>query len=43
MIAKQLSQRGGTIYCEMNQNNVIVSGNATTYLSGEIMINSLYQ
>jgi PhzF family phenazine biosynthesis protein len=40
MIAKQLSQRGGTIYCEMNQNNVIVSGNATTYLSGEIMINT---
>lgn len=41
MIAKQLSKRGGTIYCEMNQNNVIVSGNATTYLRGEIMIKNL--
>jgi len=36
--AKQLSKRGGELFCEMTNDRVIVSGQAVKYLSGEIKI-----
>ena len=36
MIAKQLSKRGGTLYCEDCGERVKISGKAVLYLSGEI-------
>ena len=38
MIAHQASRRGGTLYCEVNENKVIVSGYTRKYLTGEITI-----
>jgi PhzF family phenazine biosynthesis protein len=36
MIAKQLSKRGGTIYCEMCGDRVKIGGKAIHYLTGDI-------
>ena len=36
--AKQLSKRGGELFCEMKRDRVIISGQAVKYLSGEIEI-----
>jgi len=38
MVAKQLSQRGGTLYCEDCGERVKISGYAVLYLSGEIHV-----
>jgi len=38
LIAKQLSKRGGTLYCENNGDRVKISGKAKLYLEGEIEI-----
>ncbi len=38
MIAKQLSKRGGTLYCENKNDSVIISGKAILYLQGDIRI-----
>ncbi len=38
MIALQLSQRGGKLYCEDLGEKVKISGNAVTYLVGEITV-----
>ncbi len=38
MIAKQLSKRGGTLYCENCGNRVKMSGKAALYLQGEIFV-----
>ena len=38
MIAKQLSKRGGTLYCENCGERVKISGKASLYLQGEIQI-----
>ena len=38
MIAKQLSKRGGTIYCEYKNERCMIGGNARLYLEGEINI-----
>jgi len=38
LVAKQLSKRGGTLYCENNANRVKISGKAKLYLDGEIKI-----
>jgi len=38
LVAKQLSKRGGTLYCEYNGNRVKISGKAKLYLEGEIKI-----
>jgi PhzF family phenazine biosynthesis protein len=38
MIAKQLSQRGGTVYCEQKGERVIMGGQAVFYMKGEIEI-----
>jgi len=38
LVAKQLSKRGGTLYCENNGNRVKISGKAKLYLEGEIKI-----
>jgi len=38
--ARQISKRGGDIFCEYNDDRVIISGSAKLYLSGEIEIES---
>ena len=38
LIAKQLSKRGGTLYCENNGNRVKIAGKAILYLEGNINI-----
>jgi PhzF family phenazine biosynthesis protein len=38
LIAKQLSKRGGTLYCENNGDRVKISGKAKVYLQGNIEI-----
>jgi PhzF family phenazine biosynthesis protein len=38
LIAKQLSKRGGTLYCENSVSRVKISGKAKLYLEGEIKI-----
>ena len=38
LAAKQLSKRGGTLFCENNGNRVKISGKAKLYLEGEIKI-----
>ena len=38
MVAKQLSKRGGTLYCENCGERVKISGQAVLYLSGEIKV-----
>lgn len=37
-IAEQLSERGGLLYCELEENDVKISGKACTYLKGEIFV-----
>lgn len=36
MAAKQLSKRGGTLYCEYRNDRVIIAGKAALYLQGDI-------
>ena len=38
MTAKQLSRRGGTLYCEQKGERVIMGGNSVFYMKGEIEI-----
>ena len=38
LIAKQLSQRGGILYCEHIDERVLIGGNSVLYLKGEIFI-----
>ncbi len=38
LIAKQLSKRGGTLFCENLNERVIIAGKATLYLQGDIKI-----
>jgi predicted PhzF superfamily epimerase YddE/YHI9 len=38
MIAKQLSKRGGVIHCSYLGDRVIIGGEATTYMQGELML-----
>jgi len=38
MIAKQLSERGGTLYCKNEGDRVKIAGKAVLYLQGEILI-----
>lgn len=38
MIAKQVSQRGGILYCKNNNGRVEIGGEAITYLVGDIFI-----
>lgn len=38
LLAKQLSQRGGTLYCECCSNNIKISGNAVIYSKGSILL-----
>ena len=39
--AKQLSQRGGELLCEVKENRVLLTGNAVLFMRGEIFIGSL--
>ena len=41
MVAKQLSKRGGTLYCKNCGERVKISGNATLYLKGEILLSDI--
>lgn len=36
--AKQLSKRGGTLYCRLCENKILISGKAVLYLQGELKI-----
>lgn len=38
LVAKQVSERGGTLYCEIGTDDVKISGEAVLYMSGEIML-----
>ena len=38
MVAKQLSERGGTLYCEDLRERIIIGGKAALYSSGEIYL-----
>lgn len=38
MVAKQLSKRGGTLYCQLLEERVKISGEARLYLKGEITL-----
>jgi predicted PhzF superfamily epimerase YddE/YHI9 len=38
MLARQLSQRGGTLFCEDHGSRVKISGNAQLFMIGEIFI-----
>ena len=38
MLAKQISMRGGKLYCENNKNRVIIGGNTITYMIGELFL-----
>lgn len=39
--ALQLSKRGGVLYCKQNDERILISGNATLYLKGEITIDDI--
>jgi len=39
--ARQVSQRGGDIFCEYNGDRVFISGSARLYMSGEIELDNL--
>ena len=38
MTAKQLSKRGGILYCKMNGNRVEIGGKAALYMKGNINV-----
>ncbi len=38
MQARQLSKRGGMLFCEDQGSRVKIGGNAVTYMQGEIII-----
>ena len=38
MVARQLSRRGGTIYCEMRGDRVGIGGHAALYARGELSL-----
>ena len=40
MVAKQLSKRGGTLYCEVARDRVKISGKASLYMVGEIIVSN---
>lgn len=40
LVAKQISARGGEVYCELNNDRVLISGHAVKYLHGQIEINN---
>ena len=42
MIARQLSKRGGTLFCENCGERVKISGKAVLYLQGQIQIDNFY-
>ena len=40
LFARQVSKRGGELFCELNGDRVRIGGNAVTYLKGEIYVAS---
>ena len=38
LVAKQISKRGGVLYCKNADDRVEIAGNAQTYLTGEILV-----
>lgn len=41
LFARQVSARGGELYCELRDDRVRIGGNATLYLNGEIYVDSV--
>ncbi len=41
LFARQVSKRGGELFCELNGDRVRIGGNAVTYLKGEIFLESV--
>ncbi len=41
MIARQLSKRGGELYCSYLDDRVIIGGKAITYMQGELLLNNI--
>jgi predicted PhzF superfamily epimerase YddE/YHI9 len=40
LFARQVSKRGGELYCELVGDRVRIGGNAVLYLKGEIYVNA---
>ncbi len=38
LTAHQISKRGGILFCELQENSVLISGNAITYMRGSIQV-----
>jgi predicted PhzF superfamily epimerase YddE/YHI9 len=38
LVGRQISKRGGTVYCEYKGDRVMLSGEACTYLEGTILL-----
>ena len=38
LVARQLSKRGGTLFCQLAGNRVRIAGRAALYLKGEILV-----
>ena len=38
LIARQVSKRGGDVYCELVDDRVLISGNACLYLKGQLAL-----
>ena len=38
MVARQLSKRGGELYCSYLGDRVIIGGKAITYMQGELLL-----
>jgi len=38
LFARQISKRGGELFCELNGDRVRIGGNAVTFLRGEIFV-----
>ena len=38
LVARQISERGGTLWCELKGGRVSIAGHATDYMRGEITI-----
>jgi diaminopimelate epimerase len=40
MHARQVSRRGGEVFCELRGNQVVLEGSAVTFLEGEIHLDN---
>ena len=40
LVARQISERGGTLWCELKGDRVSIAGHATDYMRGEITVST---